>query len=74
MTFNPEVIQVVIQGGAVGLLLAFGYLGYKLANRIISAGMTIIGNHMAHVEQALVKVEKTLTRLDETIERIVSKE
>ena len=74
MTFNAEAVQVVIQGGAVGLLLAFGYLGYKLANRLISVGMQIIGNHMAHVEQALLKVEKTLARLDETIERIVRRE
>ena len=74
MLFNPEVIQVIIQGGAVGLLLAFGYLGYKLANRIIGIGATIITNHIVHVEAAFLKVEKALTKLDDTIERIVHKE
>jgi hypothetical protein len=70
---NLELVQIIIQGGAVGLLLAFGYFGYKLANRIIGAGLTIITNHLSHLNETMLKVEKTLTRLDEGIDRLVRK-
>jgi hypothetical protein len=69
-----DLVQVVVQGGAVGILLAFGWFAYKLANRVLSAGVGIIGNHLAHVEGALLKVERTLERLDRTIDRIVKGE
>jgi hypothetical protein len=70
---NLDLIQVIVQGGAVGLLLAFGYFGYRLANRLMTFGFTLVTNHLAHLEQAFLKVEKTLTRLDETIDRLARK-
>lgn len=72
--FSAEVIQIVIQGGAVGLLLAFGYLGYRLANRVITVGMEIITNHMSHVEAALLSMERSMTRFDAAVERYFERE
>ena len=71
---NLDLIQVIVQGGAVGLLLAFGYLGYKFANRLITVGATLITNHLNHLEAALLGVEKALIRLDESVDRLYRKE
>ena len=68
-----DLVQVIVQGGAVGLLLAFGYFGYKLANRLITVGVALIGNHLNHINQALVKVEQVLTKLDDSIDRLYRK-
>ena len=70
---NLDLIQIIIQGGAVGLLLTFGYLGYRLANRLMALGFTLITNHLSGLNLTLTKVEKTLTRLDESIDRLVRK-
>ncbi len=68
-----DIIQIIIQGGAVGLLLAFGYLGYRFANRLVTVGAALISNHLTHLEQALLGVEKALTRLDESVDRLYRK-
>jgi len=70
---NPEIIQIIIQGGAVGLLLAFGYLGYRLANRLMTFGFALITNHLSGLNLTLTKVEKTLTRLDESIDKLTTR-
>ncbi len=70
---NLDLIQVIVQGGAVGLLLAFGYLGYKFANRLLTVGAALITNHLTHLEQALLRVEKALVRLDEAVDRLARK-
>ena len=68
-----DLIQVIVQGGAVGLLLAFGYFGYKIANRLITVSMDLIGNHLNHITTALLKVEKVLEKLDQSIDRLYRK-
>ena len=68
-----DLIQVIVQGGAVGLLLAFGYLGYRFANRLLTVGAALITNHLSHLEKALLSVEKALVRLDETVDRLARK-
>jgi hypothetical protein len=68
-----DLVQVLVQSGAVGLLLAFGYFGYKLASRLMTFGFALVTNHLAHLEQAFLKMEKTLTHLDESIDRLVRK-
>ena len=70
---NLDIIQIIIQGGAVGLLLAFGYFGYRLANRLMTFGFTLVTNHLSGLNVTLTKVEATLTRLDESIDRLVRK-
>ena len=70
---NLDLIQIIIQGGAVGLLLTFGYFGYKLANRLMTFGFALVTNHLSGLNVTLTKVEKTLDRLDESIDRLVRK-
>lgn len=67
---SVDVISLIVQSGAVGLLLAFGWFAYKLAGRLITVGAGIVGNHLAHLEGVLVKVEHTLERLNKTLDKI----
>lgn len=53
--FDPEIVQIVIQGGAVGLLLAFGVGGFVLARLIINRGFEFISNHLAHNTEAIAR-------------------
>ena len=53
MTLTPEVIQIVIQGGAVGILLVFGVMGYRLARLAIVRVSDFVTNHLAHNTEAV---------------------
>jgi len=68
VSITPDIIQILIQGGAVGVLLAFGYGIYKLARRLIDAGSILVSNHLAHLTNTLENVNTTLARLDGTIQ------
>ncbi len=68
-----NLVEILIEGGTLGALLAFGYFGYKLANRLMVFGFALVTNHLSGLNVTLTKVEKTLTRLDESIERLVRK-
>lgn len=46
---SPEVIQIVIQGGAVGILLVFGVGIYKLARVGMDYFRDLVTNHLAHI-------------------------
>ncbi len=50
---DPQIIQVVIQGGAVGILLMFGFFGYKLARLAIDKVSLFANNHVAHLTKAV---------------------
>ena len=52
---DPEVISIIIQGGAVGILLAFGVGGFMLARLLINRGFEFVSNHMAHNTDAVVR-------------------
>ncbi len=45
---DPETVQIIIQGGAVGILLVFGAMGYRLARLAIVSVSDFVGNHLAH--------------------------
>ncbi len=70
---NLDLIQVIVQGGAVGLLLAFGYFAYRFLNRLLTVGVSIITNHLTHLEKALLKTERALTKLDKSIDKLVKR-
>lgn len=52
-------IQIIVQSGVVGLMLAFGYGAYKIGNKLVD----LFGNHMM--------TELRLMR--EAIEKLVEK-
>mgnify|MGYP001598282344 CR=1 FL=1 len=49
MDVSVETIQVIVQGGAVGILLVFGYGAYKIANRMIGFVSALVTNHLAEL-------------------------
>jgi hypothetical protein len=63
-----DVISIIIQGGAVGLLLVFGFGVYKLVWRLIDMGNTLVANHLSHLTATLEEVNATLVRLDSSIQ------
>ncbi|KKN47441.1 hypothetical protein LCGC14_0662810 [marine sediment metagenome] len=71
---SPEIIQIVIQGGAVGLFLVAIVLGYRLLHLAINKVSEFVGNHMTHLTETLGRVEKTLAHLDASIDRLVKQE
>jgi hypothetical protein len=64
---SPDIIQIIIQGGAVGVLLAFGFGVYKVVRRLIEVGSAFATNHVVHLTDALDKNTAVLARLDESI-------
>lgn len=69
MDVSAEAIQIIIQGGAVGLLLVFGYWGQRLARQAIESVNLLFTNHLEHTNEALGKIDATVAvgnaKLDE---------
>jgi len=53
MLLTPDTIELVIQGGAIGLLLMFGVMGYRLARLSITKGFEFVSNHLEHNTDAV---------------------
>ncbi len=50
---TPETIQVIIQGGAVGLMLVTLAMGYRIARLAIERVSDFINNHLEHNTEAI---------------------
>ena len=50
---DPEIVQIVIQGGAVGLLLMFGVMGYRVCTMVVDRVSTFVNNHLEHNTKAV---------------------
>jgi len=62
-----DIIGVIIQGGAVGLLLAFGFFGYKLSRLLITVGQNLIANHLTTLTEEVKGVREEMTTLSERL-------
>ena len=67
MPVDTSTIQIIIQGGAVGLLLVFGFLGYKLARLLLSLGEDMLVNHINHLTEEMGRVVDAVDRLTEAV-------
>ena len=67
MPVDTNTIQVIIQGGAVGLLLVFGFLGYKLSRLLLSFGQEMLLNHIQHLTDEMGRVVDSVDRLTEAV-------
>ena len=67
MDFDANTIQVIIQGGAVGLLLVFGFLGYKLARLLLTFGQEMLLNHVQHLTDEMGRMVDSVDRLTEAV-------
>jgi len=65
---DAGLVEIIIQGGAIGLMLVFGYGIYKIVRRVIDAAVEFATNHMSHLTSTLEEVNATLIRLDSTIQ------
>ena len=70
---TPEVIQIVIQGGAVGLLLVFGVMGYRLALTAIDKVSTFVNNHLEHNTEAVREGTEIMRQMKTEIVRMSDK-
>ena len=69
----PETIQIVIQGGAVGILLMFGAMGYRLAHLAINKGFEFVSNHLAHNTTAVEEGTAATKEMGADLKRLVEK-
>ena len=82
---DPQIVQTIIQGGAVGLLLVFGVFGYRVAMVAIDRVSIFVNNHMSHLTEAVqeqtevtremsVEIKNMSTKLDSNTTRQVQSE
>ena len=67
MPVDTSTIQIIIQGGAVGLLLVFGFLGYKLARLLLNLAQDMLINHIQHLTDEMGRVVDAVDRLTEAV-------
>ena len=65
-----DIVQTIVQGGAVGLLLAFGFGGYKVAMKIITVGTLLITNHLNTLTEEVHGVREELATLSSDLRGI----
>lgn len=70
---TPEVIQIIVQGGAVGLLLMFGLLGYKFALAAMDKVSVFVNNHMRHNTEAVQEGTQVMREMKTEIVRMSDK-
>ncbi len=73
MLFTPDTIQLVIQGGAVGLLLMFGIMGYRLARLSITKGFEFVNNHLSHNTDAVKEGTEIMREMANEIKHMSNK-
>lgn len=70
---TPEVIQIVIQGGAVGLLLMFGVMGYRVCTMVVDRVSVFVNNHLQHNTEAIREGTEVMREMKTEIVRMSSK-
>ncbi len=70
---TPDVIQIIVQGGAVGLLLMFGIMGYRVALTAIDKVSTFVNNHLEHNTEAVKEGTEVLREVKTEIIRMSDK-
>lgn len=70
---NLELVQVIVQGGAVGILLVFGVLGYRLARLAIDKVSDFVSNHLAHNTEAVKEGTEVMREVVTEVKRMSGK-
>ena len=50
---DPQIVQTIIQGGAVGLMLVTLIMGYRIARLAIDKVSIFVNNHLFHLTEAI---------------------
>lgn len=69
-----DIVQTIVQGGAVGLLLAFGFLGYKVAVKLIAVGSALVTNHLNTLTEEVHGVREEMATLSERLLILLNQE
>ncbi len=70
---DPQIVQTIIQGGAVGLLLMFGVMGYRLALTAMNNVSTFVNNHLEHNTEAVKEGTEVMREMKTEIVRMSDK-
>lgn len=70
---DPQIVQTIIQGGAVGLLLMFGVMGYKIALTTIDKVSIFVNNHLEHNTEAVKEGTEVMREMKTEITRMSDK-
>ena len=66
-----DVLQVVIQGGAVGLLGAGFFFGYKFLCKCLEFVADLVGNHLTDLSE---KIDRHTEVVDRLLDALLKKE
>ena len=70
---DPQIVQTIIQGGAVGLLLVFGVFGYRIATLAINKVSIFVNNHLQHNTEAVQEGTEVMREVKTELIRMSSK-
>ncbi len=70
---DPQIVQTIIQGGAVGLLLMFGIMGYRLALTAIDKVSLFVNNHLEHNTEAVREGTEVMREMKTEIQHMSQK-
>lgn len=70
---DPQIVQTIIQGGAVGLLLVFGLFGYRVAMVAIDRVSIFVNNHMSHLTEAVQEQTEVTREMSTEIKNMSTK-
>ena len=65
---DATLIQIIIQGGAVGLLAVLFFFLYKFGMKALSMIESILTNHLSHLPDAADGLNANVTRLMDRID------
>ena len=73
LDMTPETIQIIIQGGAVGILLAFGVMFFGVLRLAINKGSEFVNNHLAHNTAAVEEGTDVMREVALEVRRMADK-
>ncbi|KKL71633.1 hypothetical protein LCGC14_2092990, partial [marine sediment metagenome] len=70
---DPQIVQTIIQGGAVGLLLVFGVMGYRVLTMVVDRVSVFVNNHLEHNTEAIREQTEVTRQMKTEIVRMSAK-
>ncbi len=65
---DTTLIQIIIQGGAVGLMAALFFFLYKFGLKALAMIENILTNHLEHLTESADELSQNVTRLMDRID------
>lgn len=65
---DATLVQIIIQGGAVGLMAALFFFLYRFSVKALDLGENLLGNHLDHLTESVDEMSQNVTRLMDRID------